>query len=85
MRTVTATHAARHLSGLLDAVARGETFTITRSGRAIAELPPAGAASTAGALRRALAGLPPLDDELEADIGSATRLLTLEVGQQPDG
>ncbi|WP_147794191.1 type II toxin-antitoxin system Phd/YefM family antitoxin [Cellulomonas sp. Y8] len=84
MRTVTATRAARHLSGLLDAVARGETFTITRSGRVVAELRPAGAAPTAGALRRALAGLPPLDDQLEADIGSATRLLTSQVSQQPD-
>ncbi|WP_147795894.1 type II toxin-antitoxin system Phd/YefM family antitoxin [Cellulomonas sp. Y8] len=76
MRTVTATHASRHLPGMLDAVAHGETFTITRSGRAVAEVRSAGSSSTAGALRRALAGLPPLDDHLEADIGTATRLLT---------
>ena len=80
MRTVTARHASRHLPGLLDAVAHGETVTITRSGRVVAEVRPAGHASTAGGLRRALAGLPPLDDDIEADIAAATGLLT----QDPD-
>jgi antitoxin (DNA-binding transcriptional repressor) of toxin-antitoxin stability system len=80
MPTVTATHASRHLPGMLDAVAHGETFTITRSGRAVAEIRPARSTSTAGGLRRALACLPPLDDDLEADIAAATRLLT----QDPD-
>jgi len=76
MRTVTGAGASRHPPGLLDAVALGETFTITRAGRAVAELRPVGAASAGGALRRAMAGLPPLDGDLEVDIESATRLLT---------
>jgi len=80
MPTVTATHASRHLPGLLDAVAHGETVTITRSGRVVAEVRPARSPSTAGALRRALSGLPPLDDDLEADIAAATRLLTQDPG-----
>lgn len=84
MRTVTAAHASHHLPGMLDAVAHGETFTITRSGRAVAEVRPASSTSTAGALRRALAALPPLDDHLEADIGTATRLLTQDPGPWRD-
>lgn len=75
MRAVTATHASRHLPGLLDAVAQGERFKITRAGRVVAELGPVAAAPPTGALRRALVGLPPLDGDLEADIVSATRLL----------
>ena len=48
MRTVTATHASRHLWGLLDAVAKGERFTITRAGRVVAELRPVAAALPPG-------------------------------------
>jgi antitoxin (DNA-binding transcriptional repressor) of toxin-antitoxin stability system len=75
MRTIAATHASRHLLGLLDAVAQDERFTITRAGRVVAELGPVAAALPTGALRRALVGLPPLDGDLEVDIASATQLL----------
>lgn len=84
MRTVTATHASRHLPGVLDEVAHGETVTITRSGRAVAEIRPSTRVSTAGALRQALATLPPLDPDLEADIASATGLLTQDAGPWRD-
>src|SRR5690606_4432427 len=75
MRTVTATHASRGFSELLDAVERGETVQVTRAGHVVAELRPA-SASTGQRLREALEGLPPLDADLESDIAAATSLLT---------
>ena len=75
MRTVTATHASRGFSALLDAVAHGETVQVTRAGRVVAELGPASPA-TGRRLQTTLDGLPPLDEELEADIASARALLT---------
>ncbi len=75
MRTVTATHASRGLSGLLDAVERGETVRVTRAGHVVAELRPA-SPSTGRRLRQALEGLAPLDEDLELDIASATAPLT---------
>jgi prevent-host-death family protein len=77
MRTVTATHASRGFSDLLDAVEHGETIAITRAGHVVAEIRPA-AATTGSALREALAGLPRLDDDIESDIAAATALLTVE-------
>lgn len=79
MRTVTATHASRGFSDLLDAVEHGETVQVTRAGHVIAELRPA-SPSTGRRLRAALEGVPALDDDLEADIASATDLLTDEAG-----
>ncbi len=38
MRTIQSTQAKTHLAELLDAVERGETFVITRHGKAIAQL-----------------------------------------------
>jgi prevent-host-death family protein len=75
MRTVTATHASRGFSDLLDAVEHGQTISITRAGRVVAQIGPA-SPSTGRRLREALAALPPLDDDVEADIASATALLT---------
>lgn len=74
MRTVTATHASRGFSDLLDAVERGETVQVTRAGHVVAELRPA-SPSTGRRLREALEGIPALDDDLEKDIASATTLL----------
>lgn len=46
MKDVSATDAARNFSNLLDAVEHGhETFRVTRSGRAVARIVPAEAAS----------------------------------------
>ncbi|WP_309133935.1 type II toxin-antitoxin system prevent-host-death family antitoxin [Cellulomonas sp.] len=77
MRTVTATHASRGFSDLLDAVEHGETIAITRAGHVVAEIRPA-TATTGRALREALAGVPRLDDDIERDIAAATALLTDE-------
>ena len=77
MRTVTATHASRGFSDLLDAVERGETVHVTRAGHVVAEIRPA-SPTTGRALRAALAGAPRLDDELASDIAAATSLLTAD-------
>ncbi len=79
MRTVTATHASRGFSDLLDSVERGETLRITRAGHVIAELRPV-AETTGRSLREALAALPGLDDDFERDVAAATSLLTADEG-----
>lgn len=56
---MTANHASRGFSDLLDAVEHGETIAITRAGHVVAEIRPA-AASTGRALREALADVPRL-------------------------
>lgn len=84
MHTVTASHASHHFSDLLDAVAHGESFTITRSGREVAEIRPTRRPVTFGDLRRALEGAPPLDADIERDIASATSLLTQDGYRWPD-
>lgn len=53
MKDVQATEAKAHLAELLRAVERGESFSITRHGRAIAHLVPAAAADE-GARRAAV-------------------------------
>ena len=77
MRTLTATHASRGFSELLDRVEQGETVRITRAGRVVAELRPV-VPATGRALREALAHAPGLDDGFEADIAAATSLLTTD-------
>ena len=83
MRTITATDASRGFSELLDAVENGETILVTRGNRTIAQITPAPAA-TGRALRAALAALPPLDHDLEADIAAATSLLTDDGAAWPE-
>jgi len=70
MTTMSATKASRNFSALLDAVERGDSVTITRGNRPVAQVSPA-RRRTGRDLRRALAELPPLDDEFERDIESA--------------
>ena len=41
MKLISATTASRQFSDLLDAVERGESITVTRGGRVIAEISPA--------------------------------------------
>ncbi len=84
MRTVTVGHASRSLPVLLDAVQDGETVAISRAGRVVAEIQPRPGPSTAGRLRAALAGLPPLDPDLEADIAAVTSSLTEDGGRWRD-
>jgi len=78
MRTMTATEASRHFSDLLDAVERGETITIVRGSRPIAEVGPA-RRRTGGDLRAALVDVPPPDDAFSRDIADAIALLSSEV------
>jgi prevent-host-death family protein len=81
MRTMTATEASRKFSDLLDAIERGETVTITRGNRAIAEIRPARRRSGAD-LRAALEGIPAPDDRFADDVAGAVALLTAE-GRDP--
>jgi prevent-host-death family protein len=78
MKTVTATHASRGFSEVLDRVERGETIRITRAGRAVAELRPV-TPTTGRALRLALSdAAATLDDSFEADVAAAVELTTNE-------
>ncbi len=79
MRTMTATQASRHFSDLLDAIERGETVTITRGGRPVAEIGPAGG-SLGADLRVALAGIAPPDDRFAEHIVEMRALLTTDSG-----
>jgi len=72
---MTATEASRNFSGLLDAIERGETVTITRGHRAVAEMRPASRRTGAG-LRAALEDVPPPDDRFAADIADALALIS---------
>src|ERR1022692_1484971 len=64
MKTMTATEASRHFSDLLDAVERGETITIVRGSRPVAEIGPAHR-RTGADLRAALAAIRPAADVLD--------------------
>jgi prevent-host-death family protein len=79
MKTMTATEASRHFSDLLDAVERGETITIVRGNRRVAEIGPTHRLTGAD-LRAALADVPPPDEAFGRDIAEAVALLTSEVG-----
>jgi prevent-host-death family protein len=81
MRTMTATEASRNFSDLLDAIERGETVTITRGNRPVAEMRPAHH-RTGADLRAALENIPPPDDRFAEDIASALTLITAE-GNDP--
>jgi prevent-host-death family protein len=81
MRIVTATDASRHFSDLLDAVERGETITIVRSGRAVAEIGPAQRRTGAG-LHAALTGVTPPDESFSRNIAETLALVTSEVADR---
>ena len=78
MKTMTATEASRHFSDLLDAVERGETITIVRGSRPVAEIGPAHR-RTGADLRAALADVPPPDEEFGRNIAEAVALVNSEV------
>lgn len=75
VRTITATEASRRFSDLLDAIEAGETITVTRGNRPIAEIRPA-PRRTGRDLRAALAEIPPPDDRFAADIAEAVTALS---------
>ena len=81
MRIMTATEASRNFSDLLDAIDRGETVTITRGHRAVAELRPARRRTGAG-LRAALADITPPDDRFTRDVTDALTLISSD-GDDP--
>src|ERR1044071_7390874 len=70
MRTISATEASRKFSDLLDAIERGETVTVTRGNRPVAEIRPAHR-RTGRDLRAALCEVPPPDDAFERDVADA--------------
>jgi prevent-host-death family protein len=76
MTEVSATEAARKFADLLDAVERGEEFTIIRRGRAIAHLEPA-ARDQGAAIKRALREHD-VDDQWARDVDEVRRSLSLE-------
>jgi prevent-host-death family protein len=77
VRTVTATEASRKFSDLLDAIERGESVTVTRGNRPIAEIRPV-RRRTGKDLRVALAETTPPDERFADDIAGAVALLTAE-------
>ncbi|GAA1419339.1 type II toxin-antitoxin system prevent-host-death family antitoxin [Agrococcus citreus] len=77
MRTISATEASRRFSELLDAIEAGDTVTVTRGNRRIAEIRPV-RRRTGRDLRAALGDIPPPDDRFVADIAGAIEDLTDE-------
>ena len=75
---MTATEASRRFSDLLDAIEAGESVTVTRGNKPVAEIRPV-QPKTGRGLRVGLAGIPAPDDEFAATIAEATGLVTEEV------
>jgi len=78
MRTISATEASRRFSDLLDAIEAGDSVTVTRGNRPIAEIRPA-RQRTGRDLCAALAAVPPPDERFAADIAAAIE------GLDPEG
>lgn len=77
MREITATEAARGFSALLNAVERdAETFVITRGGRIVARVEPAG--GTSGAAAKALLRHYPKDETWSAELAEVRTLVREE-------
>lgn len=76
MRTVTATEASRSFAALLDAAEQGQTVIITRGGRRIASLGPAGASNGTEFLALLTAGT--VDDDFAADVSRARDAVSLD-------
>src|SRR5436305_9983491 len=77
MRTISATEASRRFSDLLDDIERGESVTVTRGNRPVAEIHPAHR-RTGRDLRAALADVPAPDDHFESDLADALGFVTNE-------
>jgi prevent-host-death family protein len=78
---LTATEAARRFSELLNRVARGEEFAVTRNGATVAVIGPPRARSLSGDRFRALlASAPPVDDGFAGDV----RDIRVEAGAAED-
>lgn len=82
MKEITATEAARGFSALLTAVEKdGETFFVTRGGRVVARIEPAG--GTSGAAVKALLGHFRPDGGWITDLGTVRQLLAPQDRQWP--
>lgn len=75
MRTVTATEASRSFAALLDEVEAGETVVVTRGGRRVARIEPAGSGNGAAVVALLNSSLP--DDEFGADVDAARDAVAL--------
>jgi prevent-host-death family protein len=75
VHTVTVAEASRRFFDLLEAIERGESVTITRDDRPVAEIRPA-RRRTGKDPRTALAEIPPFDEQFETDIAEAMALFT---------
>lgn len=75
MAEMTATEASRGFSELMDRVADGETVLVTRGGRPVARIEPAGSATwiSGQAFLALLASLPPLDEDFQSDLEEIRR------------
>lgn len=83
MREVTATDAARGFSALLTAVERdGESFVVTRGGRAVARIEPAH--GTSGAAVKALLRHYPTDNDWQLELAAIKASLTAQERTWPD-
>jgi prevent-host-death family protein len=82
MRTISATEASRRFSDLLDAIEAGESVTVTRGNRPIAEIRPA-SLRRGRDLRSALEGIPAPDEQFAADIAQTLGHLITEPGRDP--
>ena len=79
MKTITATEASRRFSDLLDAIESGESVTVTRGNRPVAEIRPA-RRRTGRDLRVALAEVEAPDDRFATDIAQAVAALEHDTG-----
>lgn len=70
MRTISAAEASRRFSELLDAIEAGDTVTVTRNDRPVAEIRPA-RRWTGSDLRAALAETTPPDEHFAEQIAEA--------------
>lgn len=76
MTDITATEAARKFADLLDAVERGEHFTIVRRGKPVAHLEPAHRGR--GADVKELLARHDIDEQWSDDIEQSRQLLLIE-------
>lgn len=81
MTHLSATDAARRFSELLNRVAAGEEFAVTRSGATVAVIGPPRSRTMSGArFRELLAAAPEVDEEFGADVAR----IRAEVGAPED-
>ena len=81
MKTIGTFEAKTHLSRILDDVANGETYTVTRNGLPVAEIRPV-RAPNAERVREAIAGLRAIRDRVKPDPDGMTIRQMIELGRR---